>query len=159
MAERENQRQRQLMRDAVAGLVDEEIEVAFYAMREHGFEDSWRKGPRWIKRRLKSGHPADDTGTFNIVVLTPTRVLLFNAKPGAPMMVVRRQIAEWPRGALDVHWKGHTAVAHYNSQSSMASTRVVRAIFTWDGEERPLVLDFPKGALTKELLEAVKATR
>ena len=41
----------------------------------------------------------------------------------------------------------------------MASTRVVRAIFTWDGEERPLVLDFPKGPLTKELLEAVKATR
>ena len=83
--------------------------------------------------------------------------MLFNAKPGSPFMKVRRQIAEWPRGGVAIESKGATAVSHYNDQTQMASRRIVRATFTWEGEERPLILDFPKAKQTREVLEAAKA--
>jgi hypothetical protein len=157
VGERENQRQRDMMREALAGFVEEDIEAATWARRHRGWEDSWRKGPEWISRRLARGdHPADHTGSFNILVVTPTRVMVFNAKPAAPMMKVRRKIAEWPRGGVRIASKGHTVTSHYNQGNSSSSHRIVRATFTWSGEERPLILDFPPGALTKETLETAR---
>ena len=113
MGEPENRRQRQLMGDALEGCVDEEIVSAYYGMREDAWGDSWKKGPRWIKRRLASGHPADDTGTINVLVLTPTRVMVFNAKPKAPLLEIRRKIADWPVGAVRLESKGMKATSHY----------------------------------------------
>jgi hypothetical protein len=153
---REEERQRQILLDALDPFVDEEIEVAHYAMREYGFEDSWRKGLRWIRRRFPSDHPKDRTGTYNVVAVTPTRVLVFNAKPEPPLLAIRRQIAEWPLGEIRVTSKGESVESHYNSGSSMSRHRIVRARFSWDGEERPLVLDFPKGAQTKAVLDALR---
>lgn len=128
---REEERQRQIVRDALAGFVDEEIEAAGYAMRHLGWEDSWRKGPRWIKRHLFTGdHPEDNTGTYNVLVVTPTRLLLFNAKPKPPLLKVRRQIAEWPRGGVRVVSKGTTATSHYNQGNSASTHRIVRATLT-----------------------------
>jgi hypothetical protein len=146
---------RQLVHDALRGHVDEEVEDAYYAMRHLGFEDSWRKGFRWIGRRLASGdHPADHTGTFNLLAVTPTRVMVFNAKPKAPFVQIRRQIAEWPRGGVAIASQRATAVAHYNQGASSTSRRILRATFTWDGEERPLILDFPNDEHAKAVLAA-----
>src|SRR5687767_3947938 len=156
MGEPENRRQRQLIRDALSSFVDEDIEAAYYAMREYGWQDRWRKGFRWIRRRFPSDHPKDKTGSYNVVAVTPTRVLVFNAKPQAPLLEVRRQIAEWPRDEVRVTTKGMTVESHYNSGSSMSRHRITRATFSWDGEERPLILDFGKGPLVKEVLEALK---
>ncbi|HEX8084161.1 MAG TPA: hypothetical protein VF529_07700 [Solirubrobacteraceae bacterium] len=149
--------QRGLLRTALEGFVDEEIEAAHYAMRHRGWEDSWRKGPEWIKRHFfASDHPKDHTGTFNVVVVTPSRVMVFNAKPKAPLLKVRRKIAEWPRGGVRVVWKGRTAVSHYNSGNSRSDHRIIRATFTWDGEEEPFILDFPTGPLSNEVLLAIR---
>jgi hypothetical protein len=125
-------------------------------MREDAWGDSWKRGPRWIKRRLASGHPADDTGTMNVLVLTPTRVLVFNAKPKAPLLEIRRQIAEWPIEAVRLESRGMKTTSHYNQGNSSSTHRIIRATITWTGEERPLVLDFPSNPNAKEVIEAVK---
>jgi hypothetical protein len=148
--------ERGVTRNVLAAVVDEEIVAAHYALRHRGWEDSWRKGPEWIKRRLfASDHPTDHTGRFNVVAVTPTRVMVFNAK-SSPFLKIRRQIAEWPRGGVRVAWKGTTAVSHYNSGDSMSSQRIIRATFRWEGEEKPLILDFPKGKLSDEVLVAIR---
>ena len=156
MGEAENRRQRQLMGQALQGHVDGEIVAAYYGMREDAWGDSWKKGPRWIRRRLASGHPADDTGSYNVLVLTPTRVMVFNAKPSPPLLKVRRKIADWPIEAVRLEDKRMTFTSHYNQQTQMSTHRVIRATLTWDGEERPLILDFPTSPNAKEVVEAVK---
>jgi hypothetical protein len=80
--------------------------------------------------------------------------MVFNAKPAAPFVRVRRQIAEWPRGGVAIHSEGATAVAHYNQGSSSTRRRILRTTFTWDGEDRPLILDFPNDKNAKAVLVA-----
>lgn len=38
----------------------------------------------------------------------------------------------------------------------MSTHRIIRATFTWEGEDRPFILDFPNGPLTNEVLVAVR---
>ena len=149
--------ERGITRNALADFVDEEILASHYAMRHRGWENSWRKGPNWIKRHFfASDHPTDHTGTFNVVAVTPTRVLVFNAKPEKPFLKIRRQIAEWPHGAVRVAWKGEKVHSSYNSGASSEWNSIIRATFRWDGEEDPLILDFPRGRLSNEVLVAIR---
>ena len=88
--------------------------------------------------------------------LTPTRVMVFNAKPDPPGMKIRRRIADWPVEAVHLESKGMTFRAHYNQGASASNHRVIRATITWDGEERPLILDFQRSDNARAAIAAVK---
>ena len=82
--------------------------------------------------------------------------MVFNAKPKAPLLEIRDKIADWPVEAVRLEDKRMTFTAHYNQSGSMSTHRVIRATITWDGEERPLILDFATNPNAKEVIEAVK---
>jgi hypothetical protein len=45
----------------------------------------------------------------------------------------------------------------FNATGSTYTSKIVRATLTFDGDERPLVIDFPDTPLARELMQAAKA--
>ena len=141
--EPEQRRQRQIMGTALQGHLDEEIVAAYYGMREDAWGDSWKKGPRWIRRRFAGDHPADNTGTYNVARPHPDAghgLQRQAAGAAARDPSQDRRLAD--RGGADRDER-MTFTAHYNQATRCPRTASSGRRSRWDGEERPLILDFP----------------
>lgn len=161
MGEPENRRQRGLMRDALAGWIDEEIVAAYYFLRHKAWEDDWRKGPWALKRLLRtSDHPADRVARMNVLALTPAHLVVFTARAKAPLLVVRAPLVAWPLDAVSIASRGKAVTAtsiRSDGSSQRWDNRIIRATLSVAGDDRPLIMDFPNHDLSRELIAAVKA--
>jgi hypothetical protein len=102
-------------------------------------------------------HPADHLGFRNVVVLTPTQVLIFagNAKP--PLVRVKGLVGAWPLSDVGVTSKNHTSQAYMNQGSGTYETPVIRATLTFAGGDEPLGMDLPRDELAREAVAALEA--
>lgn len=152
-------RQRQILIDAVDGYVDEEISAIGYFHREGLSDDGWRKGPDALRRLFakRDDHPADRLGFRNVLVLTPTRVLVLagNAKP--PLVRVKGLVGAWPLAEVGLTSRNHTSQTYMSMGSGTYETPVIRATLTFAGGEEPLGMDLPRDELAREVVAAVKA--
>ena len=140
-------------------LVEEPIQAIGYFMREGVTQDSWRKGPRWLRRTLapREGVPGDQLGMFSLIVLTPTRILLVKAGPGAPVCRPKRVVGAWPRSAVALTRETVTTES-YSEHSGTTRTRVWRVTLTFTDGTQPLEMDFlARDGLAKEALPALEA--
>jgi hypothetical protein len=92
-------RQRQILKDAVDGRLDEEIVAIGYFHRQGSSDDSWRHGPDALRRVFakRADHPADHLGYRNVVVLTPTQVLVFSGSAKPPLVRVKELVGRGRR--------------------------------------------------------------
>ena len=145
------------MRAILAPHVDEEVVAGQWFRPAHTMEDDGLRAFRFLRRRLSSGeHIADRIRGWNVLVLTPTRLLVFTARTvrATPPVVAKKLIGSWPLSEVSVKHKGRKVTSHFHgSGNSWAySSRVRRATLEFAGDERPLVIDFPDDPLAKELL-------
>jgi hypothetical protein len=152
-------RQRQILIDGVGGLVDEEIVAIGYFHREGTSDDSWRKGPNALRRMFakRDDHPADSLGFRNVLVLTPTRVLVFSGNAKPPLVRVKDLVGAWPLSEVGLTSTNHTSQAYMSHGSGTYDTPVVRASLTFAGGEEPLGMDLPRDELAREVVSAIKA--
>jgi hypothetical protein len=161
MGEPENRRQRAIVRKALEGHMDVDTVVAAYVFQRYlAWEDNWRKPFMALKRLFApSDHPGDRVGSLNVLVLTADRLLVFKGRPRAPLVKVRKQIADWPLAKLSLTSKGKQVVAHSHPSTGGSlrfDSRIIRATLTVDGEERPFIMDFASNDLAREVIAAVK---
>jgi len=158
VSEREDERNRKMLREAIAPFTGEEIVAIGWFSREGTSEDSWKKGPRLLKRLFASGeHAADNLGNRNVLALTPSQVLVFAGSARPPLVRVKRQIAAWPLDRVHLESRTHTGHVLMNATANTYKTKVLRAVLTVAGEDRPLVMDFPTIPISREVIAAVKA--
>lgn len=160
MGEPENRRQREAMRATMAPHVDEEVVAAEWFRPAKGMEDDGLAAVKWLRRATSGGHhAADRIRGWNILVLTPTRVLAFTARPqrSTPPVAPKKQIGDWPLGDLALDFKGRKATSYFAHGAGSYTSKIVRATLTVPGDDRPLVIDFPDTPLARELLKAAKA--
>jgi hypothetical protein len=82
VGEPENERNRRMLREAIAPFTDEEIVSVGWFDRGESTGDSWRKGPRLLRRLLStSDHAADNTGTYKRRTLRATMTLDGEPRP------------------------------------------------------------------------------
>jgi hypothetical protein len=154
----EIERQRTMLTDAVGGLVDEEIVAIGYFHRIGTSDDSWRKGPEALRRLVakRRDHPADHLGSRNVLVLTATRVLVVSGSARPPLVRVKALVGAWPLQDITFASKQHTSHAYMSQAGGSHDTLVIRATMTFAGGEAPLSMDFPRDALSRQLVVAMK---
>jgi hypothetical protein len=160
VGEPENRRQREAMLATMAPVVDEEIVCAEWFTPAKGMEDDGLAAIKWLRRRLSSGERRDDRlRGANVLVLTPTRLLAFTARRvrATPPVEPKEQIGDWPLAHVDLAYRGRKAESFFNTTGSTYTSKIVRATLTFDGDERPLVIDFPDKPLARELLKTAKS--
>jgi hypothetical protein len=160
MGEPENRRQREAMLATMAPVVDEEVVCAEWFAPAKGMEDDGLAAVKWLRRRLSSGERPDDRlRGANILVLTPTRLLAFTARRvrATPPVEPRKQVGDWPLTQVWLEYRGRKAESFFNATGSTYTSKIVRAVLTIEGDERPLVIDFPDTPLARELLKATKS--
>jgi hypothetical protein len=157
VGEREDARIRGLLREAVAPHAGEEVEELWWCKRELAFEDSWRKGPRALRRLFGRGdHPADRLGALNVLCVTPTRVVVVAGREKPPFVAARGVAGAWPRAEVTATTRSGTAVAESDGGSQSWSTRITRAQLHVPGCEEPLVLDFRREPGSRAVLALLK---
>jgi hypothetical protein len=139
--------------------VGEPITAVGYFLRAGAADDSWRKGPDWLRRTFapRADHPGDHLGSLNILALTPTRVVAVAGRPGAPWVRAKKPIGAWPHAAVTATAKGRTAESYVSSMGGTQRSRVIRLTLEFSTGDAPLVGDFPRDALNRECTEAVVA--
>jgi len=152
-------RTREMLRRMVDEEVGEEIVAIGWFYREGSSEDSWRHGPRLLRRvfAARSDHPADHLGSRNILALTPTRVVVFAGRAAPPLVRVRGLVGAWPLGEITVQARAHRAQAYMSQGGGTYETRLTRVTLTFAGADQPLGMDFPRDELARELVAALKA--
>jgi hypothetical protein len=160
VGEPENRRQREAMRALMTPYVEEEVVCAEWFTPAKGMEDDGLAAVKWLRRRLSRGERPDDRlrGT-NILVLTRTRLLAFTARRvrATPPVEPRRQVGDWPLTQVGLTYRGRKAQSYFAHYGGTYTSKIVRATLTFDGDERPLVIDFPDTPLARELLKAATA--
>jgi hypothetical protein len=159
VGEPENKRQREAMRALMAPYVDEEVISGEWFTPAKGMEDDGLAAIKWLRRRLSSGERPDDRlRGANILVLTPTRLLAFTARRvrSTPPVEPKQQIGDWPLGRFALEYRGRKAESFMNATGSTYTSKIVRATLTFDGDNRPLVIDFPDTPLARELLKSAQ---
>jgi hypothetical protein len=149
-------RQRNAMRAQMEPWVGEEVVCAEWFAPAKGMEDDGLAAVKWIRRRVSSGERIDDRiRTWNILVLTPTRLVAFAGRHvrATPSVEPRKQVGEWPLAAVGLKYKGRKADSYFAHGGGTYTSKIVRATLTLPGEERPLVIDFPDTPLARELLK------
>jgi hypothetical protein len=139
--------------------VDEPIERIGYFLRAGTTQDSWRKGPRWLRRTFapRTGVPGDQLGLFSIVVLTPTRLVLVKATAGPPVCQPRKVVGAWPRDAVSLRRETVTTDS-YRADQGTTRTRLWRVTLTFADGTQPLAMDFlARDDLSKEIVPALEA--
>jgi hypothetical protein len=153
------ERVRDQLAELTQPLVDEPIQAIGYFMREGTTQDSWRRGPRWLRRTFapRKGVPGDQLGMYGLVVLTPTRVVLVKAVHGPPVCRPQRVIGAWPFGALSLT-RATVTTESYRQDHGTTRTRVWRVTLTFADGTEPLAMDFlARNDLTKEIVPALEA--
>ena len=156
---RDVDRQRTAMQGMMGPEVGEDVVSAQWFTPAKGMEDDGLAAIKWVRRRLSSGEHADDRiRGWNILVLTPTRLVMFTARyvRSTPPVRPKKKIGEWPLDRVSVEFRGRKAQSYMASTGSSYTSRIVRATLTFADEDRPLVIDFHDDALTRELLKAAK---
>jgi hypothetical protein len=156
---REEERQRLVLRDMLAGHVNEEVLGAYWFMRGGLFGDDWRRPFRAIWRAFSGGrHAADRLGRHNVFVLTPTRVVVFAGRyaRGLPPVELREELGSWAFDAVELVSKRTKLSSFMATTGSSYDSYVLRATLTVPGEERPIVMDFPYDKVSRELMKAAK---
>ena len=160
MGEPENRRQREAMLATMAPVVDEQVVCAEWFTPAKGMEDDGLAAVKWLRRRLSSGaRPDDRLRGANILVLTPTRLLAFTARRvrATPPVEPKTQVGEWRLREVSLDYRGRKAESYLAHYGGTYTSKIVRATLTFDGDERPLVIDFPDTPLARELLKAATA--
>jgi len=160
VGEPENRRQREAMLATMAPVVDEQVVCAEWFTPAMGMEDDGLAAVKWLRRRLSSGaRPDDRLRGANILVLTPTRLLAFTARRvrATPPVEPRKQVGTWPLTEIELTYSGRKAESYFAHYGGTYTSKIVRATLTFDGDERPLVIDFPDTPLARELLKGTKA--
>src|SRR3954447_5128378 len=86
-----------LLTDQVAADVSEEITAIGYFFREDTANDSFKHGPRFLRRVLakRDDHLEDHLGSMNVIVLTPTPLHIYAGKTKAPWLQVTKKLGAW----------------------------------------------------------------
>ena len=163
----EHERQREALRAMLQPRFDEEVVTAQWFHRAGLSGDDGLRVFKAIKRWTASGdHPADRVAGWNVLALTPTGVVVFTGRPvkATPPVAVRDLLARWPLEQLTMSWKRHKIEStFFNTGGSTYTSYAQRATLSWEGEERPLLLDMPNDKLSREVLpqirEAIAAAR
>ncbi|MDT4920894.1 MAG: hypothetical protein QOI15_1796 [Pseudonocardiales bacterium] len=148
-----------LLREAVADDVAEDIVAIGWFHREDSGNDSLAHGPRLLRRVFakRDDHPADHLGSRNVLVLTPTRVLVYAGKAEAPLVRVTKRVGAWPIAGVTATAKNHTAESYMQNSGGTVRTRMLRATLTFSDDTAPLTMDFQRDQLGKECVAAVQA--
>ncbi len=158
MGEPENRRQREAMRAQMASWLNEEVVCAEWFAPAKGMEDDGLAAVKWIRRRASGGDRVDDRlRTWNILALTPTRLVAFAGRHvrATPSVEPRREIGAWPLSGVALEYRGRRAESYMAHAGGTHTSKIVRATLTLPGEDRPLVIDFPDTPLARALLTAI----
>ena len=155
---KEVDRQRSAFRELMAPWVAEEVVCAEQFWPPRGTKGDGNGAAAWVRRRLRSGdHPDGRLKSFNILVLTPTRLVAFAGRHfrGTPSVEPKEEIGAWPLGEVSLRYRGRKREAFFASIGNTYTSKVVRATLTLAGTDRPLVADFPETPLARELLKSI----
>lgn len=146
-------------------LVGEPVVAIGWFLRAGTTQDSWRKGPRWLRRSLapRTGSAADQLGRTSLLALTADRVVLLRAKHGPPICRPQRVVGAWPLGAVGATRENVTTES-YAEVSGTTRTRVARVTLALPDGTEPPAMDFVlRDGLAKvflgELESAISARR
>ena len=148
-----------LLTDQVAADVDEEITAIGYFFREDTANDSFKHGPRFLRRVFakRDDHLEDHLGSMNVIVLTPTHVHIYAGKTKPPWLQVTKKLGAWPRQDVRMEMRTHTASSYSESQGGSTRTRMKRVTLTFSDGNAPLTIDFLRDKLGRECTEALLA--
>ena len=157
---KEVDRTREMLREMVAADVDEEITAIGWFDREGGSENSWRHGPRLLRRvrARRSDQPADHLGSRNVLALTPTRVIVFAGRVAPPLVRVHGLVGAWALSEVTVQSRAHTSQASMSRAGGTYERRGIRVTLSFAGGEHPLGMDFRRDELAREVVAALKAS-
>ena len=148
-----------LLADQVAADVGGEITAIGYFFREDTANDSFKHGPRFLRRMLarRDDHLEDHLGSMNVVVLTPTHLHIYSGKTKAPWLQVTGKLGAWPLQDVRMEMRSHTASSYSQNQGGSTRTRMKRVTLTFSDGTAPLTIDFVRDKLGRECTEALLA--
>lgn len=152
----EHERQLELLRGEIVALIDDHVVAAQWCARAGRFGDDGLRVVKALKRWTARGdHPADRAPAWNILALTPTRLVVCSGRyvKRLPPVEPKDVLAAWPLAEVELTSRRIKVSSFFASTGSTYDSTMRRATIRWDGEERPLELDFPNDRLARDTLK------
>jgi hypothetical protein len=160
VGEPENRRQREAMRALMTPHVEEQVVCGEWFTPAKGMEDDGLaavSGCAVVSRaaRAPTTGYAERTSSSS-----PRRACWPSPLAGSPprrRWSRARLVGDWPLAQVELTYRGRKAQSYFAHYGGTYTSKIVRATLAFDGDDRPLVIDFPDTPLARELLKAATA--